>query len=276
MTSNHGNPVTIPPRLPSLSTTASLTLGVALFLLVVAGVMAYQRGIPQERVEILRQLPHDPQAFTQGLIFHEGHLYESTGTYGGSSLKLVRPETGEVIRQQKLPAVQFGEGLALVENRLILLTWREGVASVYGLEDFVPLSTFFYSGEGWGLCFDGRDLWMTSGGSTLLRRDPHTFAILGQVQIRQGLFPLSGVNELECVGPHIYGNVYKTDRIVRIDKDSGAVVAEIDASALNGPSRRPSASVAVLNGIAWNPDSETFFLTGKFWPSLFEVRFVPR
>lgn len=275
MTPIPGNPITLSPQPQGLSSTATLSLRAALFLLALAGVMAFQRGIPQETVEILRQLPHDPQAFTQGLSFHDGYLYESTGTYGNSSLRLVRPETGEVMRQQKLPAGQFGEGLALMEDRLIQLTWREGVARVYGRDDFAPLATFSYRGEGWGLCFDGQDLWMTSGGATLVRRDPHTFAILSQVKIRQGLFPLSGVNELECVGPHIYGNLYKTDRIVRIDKASGAVVAKIDASSLNGPSRRPGVSVAVLNGIAWNPDANTFFLTGKYWPSLFEVRFAP-
>lgn len=275
MMSNQGKAFMIPLRPPAPGFKTAAILGVVLFLVALAGVMAYPRGIPQERVEILRQLPHDPHAFTQGLIFHQGHLYESTGTYGRSSLRLVKPETGEILRQHQLPAAQFGEGLALVEDRLIQLTWREGEARVYGLKDFALMETFTYGGEGWGLCFDGQDLWMTSGDSMLVRRDPDNFAILGQVQVKRGFLPVSGVNELECVGPYLYGNLYKTDRILRIDKDTGAVVAEIDASALNGPSRRPSAPAAVLNGIAWNPDSDTFFLTGKYWPSLFEVRFVP-
>ena len=275
MMSNQEKTFMIPLRPPAPGFKTAAILGVALFLVALAGVMAYPRGIPQERVEILRQLPHDPQAFTQGLLYHQGHLYESTGTYGGSSLRLVKPESGEILRQHQLPAAQFGEGLALVDDRLIQLTWREGQARVYGLEDFALLATFTYSDEGWGLCFDGQDLWMTSGNSMLVRRDPDNFAILGQVQVKRGIFPVSGVNELECVGPYLYGNLYKSDRILRIDKDTGAVVAEIDASALNGLSRRPSTPAAVLNGIAWNRDSDTFFLTGKFWPSLFEVRFVP-
>ncbi|TVP45295.1 MAG: glutaminyl-peptide cyclotransferase [Gemmatimonadales bacterium] len=234
-------------------------------------------SVPQETVEILRILPHDPGAYTQGLVLYEGRFFESTGTYGGSSLREVDVETGEVLRLHLLPDDQFGEGLAQVGNQLVQITWQEGVAHVYDIESFEVTGTFTYEGNGWGLCFDGESLWMTTGGSMLVRRDPETFAVRDRVQVTLDDRPLFEVNELACVGDHIYGNVFRSDRIVRIDKRTGAVVAEIDATPLNPESGRPVGDPeAVLNGIAWDPDSDTFYLTGKRWPTMFQVRFVPR
>lgn len=233
--------------------------------------------VPQETVEILRILPHDPGAYTQGLVFHEGRFFESTGTYGGSSLREVEVETGEVLRLHALPEDLFGEGLAMVGDRLLQITWREGVALVYDVETFEVVETFRYEGNGWGLCFDGSSLWMTTGGSMLVERDPDTFEVRRRVPVTLGDRPLFEVNELACVGEHIYGNVFQSDRIVRIDKATGEVVAEIDATPLNPESGRPVGDPeAVLNGIAWDPDTNTFYLTGKRWPTLFQVRFIPR
>jgi glutaminyl-peptide cyclotransferase len=233
--------------------------------------------VPQETVEILRILPHDPGAYTQGLVLHEGRFFESTGTYGESTLREVDVETGEVLRMHALPDEHFGEGLALVGDQLIQITWQEGVAWVYDMETFEVTGTFTYQGNGWGLCFDGESLWMTTGGSMLVRRDPETFAVRDRVQVTLDDRPLYEVNELACVGDHIYGNIFRSDRIVRIDKRTGAVVAEIDATPLNPESGRPVGDPeAVLNGIAWDPDSDTFYLTGKRWPTMFQVRFVPR
>jgi glutaminyl-peptide cyclotransferase len=233
--------------------------------------------VAQETVQILRVLPHDPGAYTQGLVLHEGRFFESTGTYGASSLREVEIETGAVLRIHTLADDEFGEGLALVGDRLIQITWREGVAHIYDRDTFEPLGLFRYEGNGWGLCYDGEDLYMTTGGSMLLRRSPESFAVLERIPIMLADRPLFGANELACVGDYIYANVFQTDRIVRILKATGEVVAEIDATPLNPQSRRPLGDPeAVLNGIAFNPETETFFLTGKRWPTLFEVRFVPR
>ncbi len=224
--------------------------------------------------EVVRSFPHDPGAYTQGLLLHEGLLYESTGRYGESTLREVDPRTGEVLRQIALDSVYFGEGLARVENRLIQLTWKEGRAFVYDIESFEQVGEFEYDTEGWGLCYDGEVLWMTSGSHMLYRRDPDTFALLGGVPVTRNGNPVRQLNELECVGPHVYANLFQTDRIVRIDKRTGSVVAEIDATALIPEGGRPSDPEAVLNGIAYDPNSETFYLTGKLWRTMFEVRFV--
>jgi glutaminyl-peptide cyclotransferase len=244
--------------------------------LTLAGLAACAPQVPQETVEILRILPHDPGAYTQGLLYHEGRFYESTGTYGGSSVREVDIESGEVLRQVRLPDDEFGEGLALVGDHLIQLTWREGVAYVYDRDSLAIERVLRYEGNGWGLCHDGAVLWMTTGGSMLVQRDPESFDVLGRIPVTLADRPLFEVNELACVGQYIYGNVFQSDRIVRIDKATGQVVAEIDASALVAQSGRPADPEAVLNGIAWHPDTDTFFLTGKRWPTMFEVRFVPR
>ena len=226
-------------------------------------------------IEILRVLPHDTSAYTQGLLLHEGRLYESTGQYGTSTLREVEIESGHVIRSVEVPDTYFAEGLALVGDRLIQLTWKEGVALAYDLETFRQEEGFRYEGEGWGLCYDGSSLYMTTGGSILYRRDPVTFEVLDTQQILRNGRSLSGVNELECVGDHILGNVYQTSDIVRIDKATGLVVEEIDASNAVPPGGRPRAADAVLNGIAYDPVRGVYYITGKRWPALFEVRLVP-
>jgi glutamine cyclotransferase len=256
----------------------------ALALLLLLSACAPQ-GVRQLRVEVIATYPHDTDAFTQGLLYYNGKLYESTGLYGESDLREVDLETGEVIRLRALPEVFFGEGLARVEDRLIQLTWREETAFVYDLETFNELRRFSYRGEGWGLCFDGTELYMTDGSATLFRRDPETFALRGELTVtreqngqRQAV---RNLNELECVGNYVYANVFMSEEIVQIDKRSGRVVAVIDASGLvtraqlralhPDPERLAN---AVLNGIAYHPERETFFITGKLWPTIFEVRFV--
>ncbi len=224
--------------------------------------------------EVLTTLPHDKMAFTQGLLFHNGRLYESTGLYGRSTLRQVDPRTGTVLRSTPLEAHFFGEGLALVGDRLIQLTWGENTALVYDLETFALQRQFFYKGEGWGLCFDGRYLYRSDGGSSLILHDPHTFAVIGKLAVTLRGRPLSHLNELVCVGEDIYANVFPTDQIVRIDKSSGRVTARIDARNLL-PARERAAlpTEAVLNGIAHDPLEDVFYLTGKLWPKLFKVRF---
>jgi glutamine cyclotransferase len=234
-----------------------------------------QDPVPLEAV-VQARYPHDPEAFTQGLVFADGRFYESTGLYGESSLREVIPESGEVLRSLPLDARYFGEGLALADDRLIQLTWRSGVAFVWDADTFEQLDTFRYETEGWGLCFDGEELWMSDGSATLVRRDPDTFAIRGRVDVTNRGEPVALLNELECVGEHVYANVWQTDTIVRIHKDSGRVAATIDAGGLLTTEERAALNAqAVLNGIAWDPETERFWLTGKLWPALFEVEFAP-
>jgi glutamine cyclotransferase len=231
-------------------------------------------GAEQLRVEVVAAYPHDPQAFTQGLLLHDGTLYESTGLIGRSSLRQVELSTGKVLRRVEVPPPLFGEGLAAVGDRLVQLTWENHVALVYELATLQQVQTFAYPTEGWGLCFDGTQLIMSDGSPRLYYRDPRTFDARGVLEVVRNGRPLSRLNELECVGDAIYANVWTTDSIVRIDKSTGAVTAEIDAAGLLTAAERSKADV--LNGIAYDASSGTFLITGKLWPRLFRVRFVPK
>lgn len=238
--------------------------------------------------EVISVRDHDPAAYTQGLLFYDGSLYESTGLYGESTLREVDPDTGEVLRKIDIPEAYFAEGLERVDDRLIQLTWKTGEAFVYDLATFEQVDTFTYSGEGWGLCSDGRFLYMSDGTPFLQVRDRKTFDLLvsaavtlqGQAVSRyvdQQQRPLGLLNELECVGDYVYANVWKTDMILKIDKMTGVVVALIDASnLLTEEERAVLGGQQVLNGIVYLPDSDTFLITGKQWDKMFEVRFVEK
>lgn len=220
-------------------------------------------------VEIHTTVAHDTDAFTQGLVFAADELYESTGRYGRSQLRQVAPDSGAVLRSTDLDTDLFGEGIAHVDDRLIQLTWKAGRALVYDLDSLSVVDEFAYEGEGWGLCSDGRRLVMSDGSSTLTFRDPATFAVLGTVETTHDGDPLSGLNELECADGMVFANVWRTDQIVRIDPATGRVNAVIEADALERP-----ASAGVLNGIARDPATGRFRLTGKNWPTSYEVEFV--
>ncbi len=233
---------------------------------------------PPKRLEVrvVASYPHDPEAFTQGLLLHDGKLYESTGRYGRSSLRQVDLTTGAVIRRIDLPDSLFGEGLARVGKHLIQLTWRERLAQVYDLASFETVGKFSYATEGWGLCFDGKHLIMSDGSHRLYFRDPETFAVTRQLAVTLEGQQLSMLNEFECVGDTVYANVWPTERIVQIYKRNGVVKAVIHAASLLSPTERAAlASGATLNGIAYDEATETFLVTGKLWPKLFRVRFVP-
>lgn len=230
-------------------------------------------GPARLRVEVVGSAPHDPAAYTQGLLWHEGKLYESTGQYGHSTLRRIDPTSGEVEAMVELSPHLFGEGLARVGERLVQLTWREGVVLVWDLARLEEVDQWRFSGEGWGLCHDGRHLVMSDGSSDLTFREPSGFAAVRRVQVRLDGRPLGRLNELECAEGWIFANVYGSDRIVRIDPESGDVTAIVDASGLL--SGEEAGSVDVLNGIAYQPIRQTFYVTGKLWPKLFEVRFVP-
>lgn len=229
-------------------------------------------AVPSIEYEILGTFPHDPAAYTQGLLFHDGQLFESTGRYGESSVRRVDVPTGEVQARVAVDSALFGEGLARVGSELVQLTWKAGRALVYDLETFTVLREFTYDGDGWGLCYDGDSLWMSDGSSALERRHPRTFAVLETVEVIRAGSPQRRLNELECVDDWIYANVYQTDLIVRIDKVTGEVLGEIDLSSVPLDARRPGDIEAVLNGIAYVPETGVFLVTGKLWPKLLALR----
>ena len=223
---------------------------------------------------IYAEHPHDPMAFTQGLLLHNGELYESTGLNGRSSLRRVDPVSGDVLQKIDLDERYFGEGLTMVDDRLIQLTWLAGEAFVYDRETFEQVGTFEYEGEGWGMCYDGARIVMSDGGAMLEFRDPETFEPVGEVEVTLDGAPLKNLNELACVGGRVWANVWLTDMIVEIDPESGHVVSVIDAAILKAAAANAGSGIDVLNGIAHDPDTGRFFVTGKQWPLMFEVDFV--
>ncbi|GIV85068.1 MAG: glutamine cyclotransferase [Candidatus Roseilinea sp.] len=218
--------------------------------------------------------PHDPTAFTQGLVYADGVLYESTGLYGRSSLRRVALETGEVLQRHDLPAEYFGEGLTLFDGRLIQLTWQNHTGFVYDAASFALQQTWAYPTEGWGLTHDGAHLIMSDGSATLRFLDPTTFQVQREVLVTDGGRPVVRLNELEYVNGEVFANVWQTDRIARIDPKTGRVLGWIDLSGLLAPEERRGADV--LNGIAYDAQDGRLFVTGKLWPKLFEITLVPK
>jgi len=222
---------------------------------------------------VTRVLPHDRSSFTQGLELADGTLYEGTGGHGRSALRALDPGTGRVLREERLPAALFGEGITVVDDRIWQITWEEGVAIERDRASLRELRRVRYPGEGWGLCRDGSRLVMSDGSDRLSFRDPATFAPLGQIAVTLEGRPVPEINELECTGGQVWANVWGSDRLLRIDPASGRVTAEVDASGLLPPGER--AGTDVLNGIAAVPGTDEFLLTGKLWPHVYRVRFVP-
>ena len=222
---------------------------------------------------IVRSHPHDPTAFTQGLTIADGQLFEGTGLYGQSSLRRVDLATGGVLQSLPLDSQYFGEGIAVVGDRIYQLTYQTGVGFVYDRKTFARLKEFTYKGEGWGLTYDGRRLIMSDGSDTLRFWDPETLGELGRLRVRDGDEAIRNINELEYVDGAIYANVWQEERIARIDPKTGVVTAWIDMSNLLTATER-SRGVDVLNGIAHDPKTGHFLITGKLWPWVFEVEFV--
>lgn len=237
---------------------------------------------PRWRGQVTGLYPHDMWAFTEGLLLYNGELYESTGAQGFSSLRRVHFKTGLVVQAVQMGALDFGEGIAIAGDRLVQLTYKQKIAYIYDRVSFKQIGQFSYTGEGWGLCFDGKNFIMSNGTNELTVRDPSTFAVLSTIAVTLDGQPRANLNELECVGDLIYANVFGTTSLVEIGRN-GIVSKVIDLADLltredreclglgvpNGPRH------AVMNGIAYDPADGTFLITGKLWPKMFRVKFVP-
>jgi glutamine cyclotransferase len=222
--------------------------------------------------EIVASYPHDTDAFTQGLVIHEGRLYEGTGQYGQSSLREVALETGSVLRSSRLSRAYFGEGITIMGDRVFQLTWKSGIGAVYDLESFEIDGTFRYEGEGWGLTHDGNLLILSDGTSTLRFLDPENFEVVRTVEVVGPDGPISRLNELEYIRGEVWANIWYQDTIVRIDPQTGTVSGVIDLSAVYPQTLR--AREAVANGIAFDASEQRIYVTGKYWPQLYEIRLV--
>ena len=220
---------------------------------------------------ITARFPHDPTAYTQGLVWSNSVLYESTGRYGQSELRRVDLQSGRVLASRRLPADRFGEGLALLKDRLFQLTWESGVAYTYDAATLAPRDSFNYAGEGWGLATDGTSLIMSDGSDSLRVLSPATFKVERVVHVRHNGAPLFKLNELEYVNGDLLANVYESTWVLRIDPTSGNVRELIDFADLYP---KKSAPAEVMNGIALAPQSGELLLTGKLWPVMFQVRLV--
>jgi glutamine cyclotransferase len=225
--------------------------------------------------EVVHTYPHDRAAFTQGLIYLDGFLYEGTGTNGKSWLRKVKLETGEVLQQRALPDQYFGEGITEWKNELVQLTWQAQTGFVYDRTTFDSKRAFHYPGEGWGLTHDGARIIMSDGSATLRFWNPETLEETGRLQVVDGTNPVPNLNELEWVNGEIYANIWQTDRIARIAPATGRVIGWIDLQGLLSEADR-SVPVDVLNGIAYDSQHSRLFVTGKLWPKIFEIKLIRR
>ena len=241
-----------------------------------SGLAQCQTSVPRYSYRIVNVYPHDPQAYTQGLVFVDGFLYESTGLQGRSSIRKVKLETGSVVDQRSVEAPYFAEGLAEWRGKLIQLTWQSKVAFVYDRATLRKERTFSYNSEGWGLTSDGTSLILSDGApdGTLRFHDPSTFRLTRRVVVRDRGMPVSDLNELEFVKGEVWANVWHTDRIARIRPATGEVTGWIDLDRLLLPGQVTDPE-AVLNGIAYDARGDRIFVTGKLWPKLFEIKLQP-
>lgn len=222
--------------------------------------------------EVIRVYPHDKSAFTEGLIYSDGFLYESTGLYGSSTLRKVDLETGTTVDSVILSPEFFGEGIALTNGKIVQLTWKSRIGFVYDKENLSLLHNFTYTTEGWGLTFDGTYLIMSDGTDKLYFLDPTTYEQVGYVSVKDGDSPVTNLNELEYVNGEVYANVWHEQKIAVINLETGKVQAWIN---LSGIENSPLNEEEVLNGIAYDAQSNRLFVTGKNWPHLYEVKLIP-
>jgi glutamine cyclotransferase len=232
------------------------------------------KAIPTYSYKVTNVCPHDGNAYTEGLVFQDGILYEGTGLVGRSTLRQVSPETGSILKLYALPDQFFGEGITILGNKLFQLTWRSHVGFVYDKDSFQLLGFFNYPSEGWGLTHDGKRLIMSDGTATLHFLNTETLEETGQIVVHDDNGPVTSLNELEYIEGQVYANVWKTDRIATINPHTGQVTGWIDLIGLLSPEDYGQ-PVDVLNGIAYDAERDRIFVTGKFWPKVFEIEVVP-
>ncbi len=267
-------PKTCSPRFTLQAFSAVLLLAAMLFATPGSSHSAEAGAIPIVGYHIVNVYPHSSVAFTQGLVYDEGVLYEGTGLYGRSTLRRVDLETGHVLQQTHLESSLFGEGVALWKDRIIQLTWQSGLGLVYGKENLTCIGNFNYQTEGWGITSDGKRLIMSDGTDILHILDPETFVETGQIKVTANGTPLMGLNELEYIKGQIYANVWPTNRIAIISPESGEVSDKIDMQEILQENDIQVSKVDVLNGIAYDAREDRLFVTGKLWPKLFEIKLV--
>jgi glutamine cyclotransferase len=224
---------------------------------------------------IVKTYPHDRTAFTQGLEYRDGFLYEGTGMFGRSSVRKIDLESGRVIQRYDLPQPFFGEGITVLNQQILELTWQSQTGFVYDKSSFRVLRSFDYPGEGWGLTNDGKQIYMSDGSPNIRVWDGVTLKEIRRITVKDGATPVTQLNELEWVRGEIYANVWQTDRIARISPVDGRVLGWIDLTGILPKSERPDPD-AVLNGIAYDAAGDRLFVTGKLWPKIFEIKLVPK
>jgi glutamine cyclotransferase len=259
---------------PNLSTKRALLLALLLVVLVWlswAGTNSVAETEPFFSYKIAAVYPHDPSAFTQGLVYHNGFIYEGTGLYGASSLRQVRLNDGVVTKGLLLPDNYFGEGIAIVDDRIYQLTWQENTGFVYDLNSFALLDRFTYPTEGWGLTYDGEYLIMSDGSSVLTYLDPQDYSRVKQIAVTSLAGPVEHLNELEYIDGVIFANIWLEDLVVMIDPENGEVLGWIDFSELRTHLNVDPNRIDVLNGIAYIPETDQLVITGKLWPAVFAV-----
>jgi glutamine cyclotransferase len=233
----------------------------------------YDEKTPLYRAEVVAEYPHDVTAFTQGLAFDDGVLYEGTGIRGRSSLREVDLETGTILRMRELDAEYFGEGITILGDRIIQLTWKENTGLVYEKATFQLLTTFDYPSEGWGMTNDGTQLIMSDGSATLRFMDPESYEITRSIQVRDDIRRVHGLNELEYYKGEVLANVWPTNRIARISPQTGRVTGWIQLNGFLGTTDSPVLG-KVANGIAYDQENDRLFITGKYWPKLYQIEIV--
>jgi glutaminyl-peptide cyclotransferase len=230
---------------------------------------------PEYSYRVVKSYPHERSAFTQGLEYRDGFLYEGTGLVGRSALRKIDLTTGRVLQSFDVPRPFFGEGITVLQNQIFELTWTTQTGFIYDKSSFRVLKSFNYPGEGWGLANDGKQIYMSDGSSQIRILDPATFKEIRRITVKDGNDQVFELNELEFVRGEIYANVWQTDRIARISPADGKVLGWIDLSGIIPKSERPEGD-AVLNGIAYDAAADRLFVTGKLWPKIFEIKLVPK
>jgi glutaminyl-peptide cyclotransferase len=255
---------------------AVLFIAVIVLSAVVLLVLTYQGQTPQSPTaygyRVINTYPHDTAAYTEGLIFHNGTLYESTGGLGTSYLRRVDLQTGNVLQQVDLSSGFYGEGLTLVNDSLVQLTWQNKVGFVYDAQTFGLMGNFSYATQGWGLTFDGNRLIMSDGTANLYFLDPASYAVIGQISVKDGNRSVTNINELEYVNGDVYANIWHTTNLAIINPTNGQIKGWIDLSGLH----QPQGPDDVLNGIAYDQNTGRLFVTGKNWPNLYQIELVPK